>query len=252
MNANNIVEFLLIIKEHWCLENRRLVHFRGHADRAWRLVPSCARAPHNVAKDEMAFTYWLNHARKYITLTSFEEDRPLELLAIAQHHGLPTRLLDWTFNPLVAAYFSCKDHPDKDASVWIFKKEKPDDFNLKGIKSHNDYVMIDGKRKELITILPAYTSARIDAQDGLFTLHCKPSEDIRSLMSDEDSLIEITIPKEAKTQFLIDLDLCRVNARKLFPDLDGVASEMTELNRLIRVIEDHEVNPVKYGFPCKY
>lgn len=252
MKAGSLIEFLELIKKHWSLEKRQCVYFRGHANKAWELKPSCARYPDNIVNDEQVFWYWINHAKPYINLTTFEEDRPLELLAIAQHHGLPTRLLDWTFNPLVAAYFACKDYSDTDASVWIFKKDTPDKEILKGIKSHNDHVIIEGVKKEIMTITPTHSSARIKAQDGLFTLHCKPNSKMQSLISPPDELIEIIIPNTAKKMFMTDLDLLKINAAKLFPDLDGIGKGVTELNKLMSIHDRDDYFASHKIFPAKF
>ena len=49
-----------------------------------------------------------------------------------QHHGAPTRLLDWTYSPLVAVYFAVNDHPDSDGMVWGMSKILPMEWKSKG------------------------------------------------------------------------------------------------------------------------
>lgn len=232
MKIYKMEELLSVVKEHWQLESRRKVFFRGHAERAWKLEPSCARAPYNLHDDEKVFNYWVNHARPYLNLTEFEANRPLELLTVAQHHGLPTRLLDWTFSPLVAAYFACKERFDADASIWIFKRKELDEFNTIGVKSHNSSIEINGVDKDFFTFIPSHNSARLAAQSGLFTVHCKPQLPFEQLINNDDQLIELTIPKEGKRQLLTDLEMCGITSRKLFPDIDGVAMEIKELHQL--------------------
>lgn len=56
-----------------------------------------------------------------------------DMLTIAQYHGLATRLLDWSFNPLVAAYFAVKDFEDCDAVIYAYLKKS--DINVKGSTS---------------------------------------------------------------------------------------------------------------------
>lgn len=222
------------MKEHWTLETRRQVYFRGHADQSWLLKPSCARPPHDIHDDEQVFTYWLSKAAKHIGLSEFEAKRPLEILSIAQHHGLPTRLLDWSFNPLVALFFACKELPDVDGTVWIYKRGKLTNLRTtEGIKSHNEFVMIAGEKHEMIELMSTQTSPRMAAQSGLFTVHFKPKKDFTDLMQSADKLIKIVIPCGRKPSLLVDLELCGISASILFPGLDGISEEIRDMNALI-------------------
>jgi hypothetical protein len=235
---NNINDLILASKEHWCLENRRKTFFRGHARRDWKLEPGCRRKPHDIHDDEKLFNYWICHGAPYLKLDEYQSNRPLELLAIAQHHGLPTRLMDWTFSPLVAAYFACKEQFDSDASIWIFKRKELDNFTTNGVMSHNSHIRINGKEQDLVTFIPAHNKQRLSAQEGLFTLHCKPEIPFKELINHNDELIELIIPNKAKKQLLTDLDMCGVTARKMFPDIGGVATEIKEMNQLMQLHDD--------------
>lgn len=96
--------------------------FRGHADIKYKLLPSIARE-RNTSCDVTIF----NGERNLVELAKCkypevfrEEMKPLEILALLQHYGIPTRLLDVTENALVALYFACCNKFQKDGEVFVF------------------------------------------------------------------------------------------------------------------------------------
>lgn len=68
------------------------------------MVPKAGRSPYDKHNDEETFYAWKRQAMIFLK----ESYNDWDMLTIAQHHGLATRLLDWSFNPLVAAYFAVK------------------------------------------------------------------------------------------------------------------------------------------------
>lgn len=79
--------------------------FRGHADVGWDLTPKAGREPYT-GHEETLFESWKLRAVEHL-VANFTSD--WDWLAIAQHHGLATRLLDWTANPLNPAYFAVRE-----------------------------------------------------------------------------------------------------------------------------------------------
>jgi FRG domain len=107
--------------------------FRGVDNAAWRLETSLQRLPRSadtpLRRLEEAL---IRNFRKYASAGSFDVQSEWYVLAVAQHNGLPTRCLDWTVAPLVAAHFACGDmaQKDQDGVIWCLNAEK--------LRGHNE------------------------------------------------------------------------------------------------------------------
>jgi len=137
----------------------------------------------------------------------------LEWLIIAQHHGLPTRLLDWSYNPLVAAYFAVERHHDDNSAIYIYTKESAID-----IEDEVDPFSITRPFKLRVP----HISKRITAQQSVFTIQPNPRKEFH----DPARLHKISINNEAREAIKEQLYRYNIGRASLFPGLDGLAQQL--------------------------
>jgi hypothetical protein len=157
-----------------------------------------------------------------------------ELMAMAQHHGLPTRLLDWTTNPLVALYFAVRDddlielrtEPLDSAVYFMIYKTPPVD--IASIDCPIAYVkQLERKRSGSGHALfwPPHYTPRIKAQSGVLTVQ----HDENTRWNYGSRLTKYIIPYHKRIEFRSILNGYGVNDSSMFPDLDGLSSHLRKL-----------------------
>jgi len=167
--------------------------------------------------------------RTSVALTDFQPQTDWDFLAIAQHHGLPTRLLDWTYSALAALWFAVDKEPanvkgkEQDAVVWMLKTAVGDFIREQDRTSPFD-------RKPTAIYRPRVITQRIAAQGGIFTAHrMMKKEGFVSLEKNirfRDRLTKFTVEASAFPDIRKHLDGCGVNRSTLFPDLVGLCSHL--------------------------
>lgn len=228
----SISEYLDIVSEK-CSEHRDVL-FRGHADASWKLVPKIARLKLGEGDSfrESEREMFSEFKRRAASLTSRDPRDDWDWLSLAQHHGLPTRLLDWSTNALVALWFAVEKPPLKDAkgvakdgAVWIFLLEANDYADVQ-----NDTNPFTGRLTQVFR--PRHHAPRIVAQSGWFTAHKYMVE--RNLFIPLESnnryksrLQKLVVPAVLFPVIRKELNRCGINAASLFGDLDGLTKQLT-------------------------
>lgn len=187
----------------------------------------------------------LRNFKKYAVKPEITIRTDWDWLALAQHHGLPTRLLDWTYSPYVALHFATADieHYEQDAVVWALKYETlkqylPDPLRKKLTEegsnsfttemlsgSYQDLIELSKSKEEFVVAFePPSLDARIVNQYGIFTFMAHAHSLLNEWLEDKPDLyFRIRIPAERKWEFRDKLDQVNINERVLFPGYEGLS-----------------------------
>jgi len=182
---------------------------RGVSNHEYPLLPSLFRHPNIEGADQREHNLmWVFKAHARGHLKNLPENE-LEWLTIAQHHGLPTRLLDWSLSPLTALQFSVQSLSQSDGAVYIYdvgKFSKQEEIELSSLE-------------QIVAFFPSHATDRITAQSGMFTIHPTNQKKLEN-----NRIIKILIPAKRKKYFLEKLVKYGIHQGTLFPDLDGISS----------------------------
>ncbi|CAN5668646.1 FRG domain-containing protein [soil metagenome] len=217
--------------------------FRGLPLVNYPLTTTLMRLGGNYAKMEH---HLLRNFRKYAKREVVEQDSIWNWLAVAQHHGLPTRLLDWTFSPHVAMHFATArlDQIDKDGIIWtvdfvrahrllpdalreVMEDEGSEIFTAEMLTrvagTIGDLEQLSDD-PFLLFFEPPSLDDRIVNQFALFSLISRSTEGFDRWVTEHTDLCrKIIIPAELKWEVRDRLDQANITERVLFPGLDGLS-----------------------------
>ena len=220
MNIINISSFLelidIVAKKNCCGHHV----YRGVSDSVnHKLIPSIGRANGYLLNDELEILDSFKK-RTYNTLQK-HPNSDWEWLALAQHHGLPTRLLDWTSSPLIAAYFATKPEID-----WQTGKVKQCCQNGSAIYCLHFCNYLDTETIEnpfqIIQpgiFFPPNITERISGQAGLFSIQPDPS--VEYIPTNENDLTKYEFDSNIAAEIQSGLFFLGIREDSIFPDLDG-------------------------------
>lgn len=219
--------------------------FRGIQNKSYELRTSLLRLGNTPKEMEK---HLFRNFKKYAPRDTVTEDNDWLWLSIAQHHGLPTRLIDWTFSPYIALHFLCEDIEkfNQDGVLWCVDYYKTKEFlpsrfkqaletenarsfdisTLKSVcptlKELNNYLEKDGNF--IVFFEPPSMDERIVHQFALFSFMSDPNVLMNDWLNDRDDLyFRLIIPAKLKWEIRDKLDQINITERMIYPGLDGLS-----------------------------
>ncbi len=219
--------------------------YRGDPDASWDLRTGLMRLGGRYAELE---GHMLRNFKKYAQADTVREDSIWNWLAVAQHHGLPTRLLDWTYSPYVALHFATADlkRYGCDGVIWcvnyvelhkllpkrlreVLARERSNSFTVemlqKGAPSLAALERLSSKPFALF-LEPPSLDARIVNQFAFFSMMSTATSLFDQYLRERAPHLvrRIIIPAKLKWEVRDKLDQANITERVLFPGLDGLSS----------------------------
>jgi hypothetical protein len=222
---------------------RPTVVFRGLARADYSNVTSLSRLEGDYPALER---HLLRNFRKYAYQRA-PGPTTWDWLALGQHHGLPTRLLDWTFSPLVALHFATASWPEQDAVLWSVDCAQVHDALppvLRDVLDHEGSLVFttellalaapevgdlqdlqeDGATFGLFFEPPTFDE-RIASQAAVLSVMSDPACELGAWLQEHPGLGRAWhIPVELKAEVRRRLDQAQITERSLLPGLDGLAA----------------------------
>ena len=252
---DNIIELGTTLGENW---------FRGHSRIIQELTPGIYRKPYSSRiykefRPDIEFQLAEDFKRKAPSVATNlpNTENHIEWLFLMQHHGVPTRLLDWTENILIATFFAVESDLDKDGELWTFLPwQLNESHGFYGLPSNSKNMTLQFLSHEIfhnnpeklkeeyglsetpkapMAFLPPLMHPRMNAQQSCFTIHPSPQKgySIPEIISSNRYLMRYIIPKNLKKTFRSNLNNLGITYRTIFPDLVGLAKSLRDKENVL-------------------
>lgn len=198
--------------------------FRGQMNVDWNIKSSFDRIEKNKSKHDLLIIRFketlIKHRHSLLDINNIDDD---VITAFGQHHGLPTRLIDWTTSPYIASFFAFSDAISNDykgrlIAVWAINKRSKAFENEPGLR----FIEIPNDKINL----------RLKNQLGQFTLSEYPQDSLEEFIETisnkkgvNDALWKFNIPLSECKEALADLELMNINYNTIYPDVQGFAKD---------------------------
>lgn len=225
-------------KLRWC--------FRGQTDATWDLIPRVRRGYSREQEKYLSNEFYVRARLRHTVLPA--SDDAAGWLALMQHYGLPTRLLDWSRSPLVAAFFATEPYQRhinkptrKDACIWALSPLKlnvsqgfdPYWYPLDANRLRELIVAArkgDERDDKVVAAMAVETDLRMQMQQGCFTVH-GTSTPLNNMAGCGDWLRKYVIPVGSLPLIARELEILGFRLADLFPDLTNLATELRGIHQ---------------------
>lgn len=236
-------DFVSDLSENWA--------FRGQANAQWVLNNAIERTDFirfhkNIEADFVA--EFQRGARNYLSRDETPQHL-IEWLALMQHHGAPTRLLDFSRSPFIASYFAyeiCIPKEEYEIGIWAINVKFLKTRALEVLSEHYakeftsckfineqlfEKIFFDNNKSMVFPVEPFRMNRRYSLQQSIFVSTGKSYEPFMEQLKFLDhyisqAVIQIQLPAIIKKEVLRDLQIMNLNRASLFPDLDGYAASL--------------------------
>lgn len=211
--------------------------FRGLTNENHSLIPSIARLDYSengASLPSIELKLMREFKRLAAPIVENKQRSDWEWLFLAQHYGLPTRLLDWTTNPLVALFFAAERNDDVNGAIHYVEHLVTDEYEYYDYRTANytdehrnkpvGIFAMQPNQGEVIFVRPSYTDVRFLNQRSVFSSQADPLSAIQL-----PGLTKLLFSGQWKPAIRERLRTLGVSASFIYPGLAGIASELKSM-----------------------